>query len=178
MIRFDQPVFGFSAFSGTGKTTLLTRVLPLLEHRGLRVAVIKHAHHNFEPDTPGKDSFRIREAGATQTIVASRQRMVLFRDFAQVEAEPCLQTVLDTLDPAETDLVLVEGFKHEPFAKIELYRPALGKPLLCGQDAHIVAVASDAPLELPRGLPLLDLNRPEAVVNFLLTHSSMQTSTE
>ena len=168
MIRYARPVFGFSARSGTGKTTLLTRLLPLLRERGLRVAVIKHAHHSFDPDTPGKDSYRIREAGATQTIVASRQRMVLFRDFALPPPEPCLQTLLDTLDAAETDLVLVEGFRHEAFAKIELCRPALGRPLLCAEDPDIIAVASDIPLELPRALPLLDLNRPAAIADFLL----------
>ncbi len=174
MIRYSRSVIGFSAASGTGKTTLLTRVLPLLNQRGLRVAVIKHAHHNFEPDTPGKDSYRVRGAGATQTIVASRQRMVLFRDFDQVGAEPCLQTVLDTLDPDETDLVLVEGFKHEDFDKIELCRPVLDRPLFCTQDRHVVAVASDAPVDLPRDLPLLDLNDPEALVDFLLARMAHQ----
>jgi molybdopterin-guanine dinucleotide biosynthesis protein MobB len=165
-------VVGFSASSGTGKTTLLTRILPLIRQRGLRVAVIKHAHHQFDPDTPGKDSYRIREAGASQTIVASRQRMVLFRDFASVEAEPRLQTLLDTLDPAEADLVLVEGFKHETFAKIELHRPSLGRTLRCTEDPHIIAVASDAEIELPRDLPLLDLNDPAAIVDFLLSDAA------
>lgn len=173
MIQYARPVFGLSARSGTGKTTLLTRLLPVFRQRGLRVAVIKHAHHNFDPDTPGKDSYRIRQAGATQTVVASRQRMVLFRDFAEARPEPCLQTVLDTLDADETDLVLVEGFRHEAFAKIELCRPVLGRPLLCEEDTHVIAVASDAPVAVPRNLPLLDLNRAAAIVDFLLAYKSL-----
>lgn len=163
----ERPVLGFCAFSGTGKTTLLTQLLPLLGEQGLRVGVVKHAHHNFDMDQPGKDSYRLRESGARQIVVASARRVASIEELPQPADEPRLADALARINPAAVDLVLAEGFKTEAFPKIELHRPALGKPLLCHEDANIIAVASDARLQLPRGLPALNLNDPAAIAAFI-----------
>jgi len=158
MIDYPRPVLGFSAYSGTGKTTLLKQLLPILGAAEVRVAVIKHAHHHFDIDQPRKDSYELRKAGAVQMLVASSRRMALVTEFAQ-EREPELREMLAALDPERFDLVLVEGFKREGFPKIELHRPALGKPLLCLHDPHIFAVASDGELpECPAYVMRLDIN--------------------
>lgn len=162
-----RPLLGFCAFSGTGKTTLLTRLIPLLRERGLQLAVLKHAHHRFDIDQPGKDSYRLREAGAEQVLIASRHRMALIREFATEQPEPTLATLLGHLDLTDVDLVLVEGFKHESIPKIELHRPALGHPLLHGDDPQVIAVASDGPFEPLRPLPVLDLNDAAAIAGFI-----------
>lgn len=165
---FPLPLIGFCAPSGTGKTSLLTRLIPLLRESGLRVAVVKHAHHDFDIDRPGKDSYRLRHAGADQVVVASRERLALIRESVNATQEPSLADALRHIDPAGADLVLVEGFKHEVFPKIEVSRPALGATLLHPEDPEVIAVATDAPLPLARPLPLLDLNRPEVIRDFLL----------
>jgi molybdopterin-guanine dinucleotide biosynthesis protein B len=145
-------------WSGSGKTTLLTAVLPLLKAQGLRVSTIKHTHHDFDMDRPGKDSFRHREAGAHEVLVASGTRWALLHE---VEGpEPGLPTLLAKLD--HVDLVLVEGFKMHPFPKLEVHRPALAKPPLWPDQAEIVAVASDARLEIGQRT-LLPLNEPGTV---------------
>ncbi|HID48038.1 MAG TPA: molybdopterin-guanine dinucleotide biosynthesis protein B [Chromatiales bacterium] len=167
MIRYPLPLLGFSAFSGTGKTTLLTRLLPLLRAEGVRVGVIKHAHHSFDVDHPGKDSHVLREAGAEQMLIASRNRMALIREFREPRDEPTLSETLDMLSPEHIDLVLVEGFKREQFPKIELHRPMLGKPLLYPDDPDIIAIASDRPLTQTR-LPQLDLYQPHEIASFIL----------
>lgn len=150
------PVLGFVAYSGTGKTTLLERLIPELRARGLRLAVIKHAHHDFDIDHPGKDSHRLRQAGAGAVLVASRRRWALIHENDDERPEPRLAELLAHIDPARVDLVLVEGFKHERYAKVELWRAELGKPFLWPDDDTIVAVASDVPLpQCP--LPRLDL---------------------
>jgi len=164
------PVLGVAAYSGTGKTTLLRRVLPVLRGRGLRVAVVKHAHHSFDTDIPGKDSYELRKAGATQMLVASRHRWALVTETGHA-FEPRLEDLLERLDRDHLDLILVEGFKAEAFPKIELHRPSLGHPLLYPLDPSIIAIAADAPLEPPPPLPTLDLNRPEQIVEFMLTHA-------
>jgi molybdopterin-guanine dinucleotide biosynthesis adapter protein len=161
------PVLGFAAYSGTGKTTLLRKLLPLLTREGLRVAVIKHAHHDFDTDVPGKDSYELRRAGAAQMIVASRRRRAFITETPE-DRDPSLAELLDEIDARHTELVLVEGFKAEPVRKIELHRPSLGYPLLCLADPTIVALATDAPLALARAIPQLDLNRPEDIVDFIL----------
>jgi len=168
-IHCDVPLLGFCAFSGTGKTTLLTRLIPLLRAEGLRLGVIKHAHHDFDIDHPGKDSRRLRESGAEQMLIASRHRMAFIRECNGPEREPRLAELLHCVDTDALDLVLVEGFKREPIAKIELHRPSLGKPLIHAADRHVIAVASDAPVTLVRDLPLLDLNCPEAILDFVLS---------
>lgn len=160
------PVLGFAAFSGTGKTTLLAQLIPQLAQQGVRVALIKHAHHDFDIDHPGKDSHTLRKAGAHQVLVASDRRRALITEYPQA-CEPELSELVAALDPARADLVLVEGFRHVPFAKIELHRPALGHPLLCRQDRSIIAVASDAPLHVAH-VPQLDLNNPAAIATFIM----------
>jgi molybdopterin-guanine dinucleotide biosynthesis protein B len=169
MIDYPLPLLGFSAYSGTGKTTLLKRLLPILRDQGLRIAVIKHAHQGFDVDHPGKDSHELRDAGANRMLVASRRRMALITEFETGHPEPTLDELLQALDPQGLDLVLVEGFKSAPFAKIELHRPALGKPLLCLRDPRIIAVASDGEIQAaPPALPRLDLNDPQAIARFIL----------
>ena len=171
MIDYPLPLLGFSAFSGTGKTTLLTRLLPLLKAEGLRIGVVKHAHNQFEIDHPQKDSYELRQAGADQMLVASRQRTAWVAEFRGNHEEPSLQQTLSALHPESLDLVLVEGFKREAFTKIELHRPSLGKPLLFPDDPNIIAIASDQPIPMSASrLPLLDLNRPGDIVVFILEH--------
>ena len=166
MIRALCPVLGFAAWSGTGKTTLLVRLLPKLRGRGLRVGMIKHAHHSFEVDQPGKDSYELRKAGASPMLVASSRRWALMADLEQ-ERDPVLQEMLDRLDQSQLDVILVEGFKHEAFPKIELHRPAVGKGLLFPEDANVIAIATDAPLAQTAPLSVLDLNDVEAIADFV-----------
>ena len=166
-IQCDVPLLGFSAYSGTGKTTLLERLIPMLKQRGLRLALLKHAHHNFEIDQPGKDSYQLRKAGADQVLVASRFRMAMIKECTAPFREPRLEDLLPCVDTRDLDLVLVEGFKSEPIPKIELYRPALGSPLIHARDPHVIAVATDAPFPLARDLPLIDLNRPDDILHFV-----------
>ena len=169
MISFPLPLLGFCAYSGTGKTTLLTSLLPLLKQEGLRVGMVKHAHHRFDIDHPGKDSYELRKAGAEQMLVASRRRMALIRETGDQQAEPVLEDALAMLAPEHLDLVLVEGFKQAAIAKIELHRPSLGKPLMYPEDPQIIAIASDEPLVIPRHrITQLDLNKPQAFVRFIL----------
>ena len=168
-VKCPLPMLGISAFSGTGKTTLLTQLLPQLRQKGLRVAVIKHAHHEFEIDKPGKDSYRIREAGASQIVVASKNLLALMQTPLAERDEPQLTECLSRLDYEQLDLVLVEGFKHARFAKLELHRPSLGKPLLAHDDRQIVALATDAPVSLDRELPVLDLNDIGKITQFIET---------
>ena len=167
------PIVGFAAFSGTGKTTLLKELLPVLGGRGLRVGVVKHAHHSFELDHPGKDSYELRKSGAAQMLIASRARWALMVERSR-DREPRLDEVLLELDQAALDLILVEGFKDEHFPKIELHRPSLRRPLLCLDDDAIIAVASDAPLDNIRQLPQLDLNRPEEIAAFIVAYAAKQ----
>ncbi len=168
MIDFPVPLLGFCAWSGAGKTTLLRRLLPLLRAHGLRVAVVKHAHHSFDVDHPGKDSYELREAGADQVLVASRNRVAWIRELQRRHEAPPLEEVLRCLDNGAIDLVLVEGYKSAALPKIEVHRPALGRPLLHPGDPHVIAVASDRPVATP--LPWLDLNRPVQVARFILRH--------
>ena len=156
-------IFGFAGYSGSGKTTLIEKLIPLLTARGLKVSLIKHAHHTFDVDTPGKDSYRHRHAGCTEVLVTSSRRWVLMHELRGA-AEPDLNEQLMHLSPC--DLVLVEGFKHEPIPKIEVYRAQVGEPQLHPHDNNIVAVASDA--ELKTTLPQLDMNQPQRVAEFML----------
>lgn len=160
------PLLGIAAWSGTGKTTLLEALLPRLAERGLGVAVIKHAHHEFEVDRPGKDSHRLRQAGAAPMLVASRRRVALMYETPGQE-EPELPELIDLLRPRRPELVLVEGFKAWPLPKLELHRPELGKPLLAPQDPWVRAVASPAPLALPAGVEGLDLNDHRALADWV-----------
>lgn len=162
----ELSILGFVAFSGTGKTTLLSRLIPVLCERGIRCAVIKHSHHDFEIDQPGKDSHRLREAGAEQVILASPHRTFWVRE-GDGEHEPTLAELVARLDPQGLDLVLAEGFRFEPIAKIEVHRPSLGTPLLCREDARVIAVASDQSPAVEVPVPLLPLNDPAVVADFV-----------
>ncbi|MDD1641148.1 MAG: molybdopterin-guanine dinucleotide biosynthesis protein B, partial [Methylococcaceae bacterium] len=157
----------FAAFSGTGKTTLLTQTIPILKHHGVRIGLIKHSHHNFQIDQPGKDSFRLREAGASPVMLVSTHRRAIITEISP-EQEPRLDDQLKLLDQSELDLILVEGFKAEQFPKIELHRPSLNKPLLYPNDPNIIAIASDCTLETPDYLIQLDINQPEIIADFIL----------
>jgi molybdopterin-guanine dinucleotide biosynthesis protein B len=156
-------IIGLAGWSGSGKTTLITKVIPVLVGRGLKVATIKHAHHEFDIDKPGKDSWLHREAGASEVLVASSRRWALVHEL-RGEPEPPLAELVTKLNPA--DLVIVEGFKHHAHPKLEIYRAVIGKPLIYPQDDCVVAIASDTPL-LHAQLPVLMLNDIEAIANVL-----------
>ncbi|MGL5005911.1 MAG: molybdopterin-guanine dinucleotide biosynthesis protein MobB [Plesiomonas sp.] len=166
------PILGIVGYSGSGKTTLLKRVLPLLRQRGIKPALIKHTHHDVDVDTPGKDSFELRKAGADQTIVVCDQRWALMTETPQ---HPVLLAALCAqLDASLLDLVLVEGFKHEPIPKIMLYRETVNKPLaslLIPTDSQLIALGTDNPTALPCALsvPVLDINQPAQFADFIQT---------
>ncbi|WP_119422963.1 molybdopterin-guanine dinucleotide biosynthesis protein B, partial [Desertibaculum subflavum] len=157
-------VLGIAGWSGSGKTTLVERLIPALIARGLSVSTVKHAHHAFDVDRPGKDSWRHRAAGAHEVVVASAARLALMQELRGA-TEPELPEIVARLKPV--DLVLVEGFKRQPIAKLEVHRAVVGKPLLHPEDPWIVAVASDAPLP-GCTLPQLPLDRPEAIADFIV----------
>ncbi len=156
-------IIGIAGWSGAGKTTLLTRVIPLLVARGLRVSTIKHAHHAFDIDQPGKDSHTHRAAGATEVLISSANRFALIHELRGAP-ELTLHTLLGKL--SAVDLVLVEGFKREAHPKLEVYRAVVGKPLLASDDPNIVAIASDAPLAAR--VPVVSLDDPQAVADVLV----------
>lgn len=166
MIKCPTPILGFAAYSGTGKTTLLEKLLPILNEGGVRIAVLKHAHHQFDIDQPGKDSYRLRHAGAQQMLIASAQRWALMTENT-LAAEPRLEELLPHLDHKKLDLVLVEGFKQESFSKIELHRPSTGKTTIYPTDSNIIAVATDEPDKLATQLPILDINNVVEIANFI-----------
>ena len=156
-------VIGLAGWSGAGKTTLLTRLIPHFNAQGLRVSVIKHAHHRFDVDVPGKDSWRHREAGAAEVLISSANRWALMHELRGA-AEPRLPELLSKL--SAVDLVVVEGFKREPHRKIEVHRAANGKPLLFPEDARVVGLASDVAIETR--LPLVHLDNIEDVAALML----------
>lgn len=164
-MKFTKPVLGFAAYSGTGKTTLLVKLLPLMKLQGLRIAMIKHTHHDFDIDKPGKDSYELRKAGANQVLLASNKRRALLTEYEQ-QTEPDIRELVEQLDLKNLDLVLVEGFRHLPFPKIELHRPSMAKPLLYKEDESIIAVACDEHIA-SGDLPLLNLNAVEEVAGFI-----------
>ncbi len=177
MLDTPLPVIGFAAFSGTGKTTLLKQLIPLLRAQGMRPGVIKHAHHQVEFDVPGKDSYVLRKAGAGQVLLASANRWALMGEEPGSQ-EPELPVLLKRMDLMELDLVLVEGFRHIPLPKVELHRPSLGKPLLCEEDESILAVATDTSLGQPVAVPVLDLNDPPAIALFIRQYCAGFTSSQ
>ena len=176
VIEFAKPVIGLCAYSGSGKTTLLEKLLPVLCARNLNVAVIKHAHHSFDVDHPDKDSFRIRKAGARQVLVSSQKRWVLMHEIAPDEAELTLQGALGRIDAGQIDLVIVEGFKSAPVDKIEVHRPVLGAPLIAATDQHVIAIATDQPKDVKASLPLLSLNDPAQIADFIGQFIARQTN--
>jgi molybdopterin-guanine dinucleotide biosynthesis protein B len=161
---------GFSGYSGSGKTTLVESLIPALRLRGQRVSVVKHAHHSFDIDQPGKDTWRHREAGAFEVVVASDRRMALMREFEQAAPMTVHQLIAELDD--SVDWILVEGFKQSDLPKVEVWRSSVGKPARYGGDDFIVAIATDSPdlLPHPTELPILDLNQPDRVAHWLLQH--------
>lgn len=168
-----QRIIGFAGFSGSGKTTLLEKVIPLLKARGLRIAVIKHAHHKFDIDKPGKDSFRHREAGAGEVVVVSGFRWALMHELMD-EAEPSLEELCKRLSPC--DMVLVEGYKYSGIPKIEVHRSETNHPHLFQDDAHFIALASDRHRDIK--LPQLDINDARQVADFILNYFSLDAQHE
>jgi molybdopterin-guanine dinucleotide biosynthesis protein B len=162
-------IFGFAGYSGSGKTTLIERLIPLFTARGLRVSLIKHAHHTFDVDQPGKDSYRHRHAGCTEVLVTSSRRWALMHELRGA-AEPGLAEQIARLSPC--DLLLVEGFKREAIPKLEVYRAEVGEALIHPHDPNVVAVASDVPVQT--ALPRLDLNSPQPIAEFILQHLRLQ----
>ena len=163
------PLLGFVAFSGTGKTTLLRKLLPLLTKENIRIGMIKHAHHTFDIDIPGKDSYELRKAGAVQTIVCSQKRWAIITETPEQGTDPELQDMVNALDASKLDLILVEGFKHINFPKIELHRPSQGHPLLYIEDNNIIAIATDDTLSRQAEIPVLSINDPEEMTKFILS---------
>lgn len=166
------PLLGFAAWSGTGKTTLLEAMLPKLVERGIRVAVIKHAHHNFDIDKEGKDSYRLRKAGANQMLISSRYRRALVTETPEEEAS--LPQLIAQLDQTQLDLILVEGFKKFDFPKIELHREEIGKPWLHPEDSNIIAVAANIPAETE--LPQLDINNLDQLTDFVVQFAKQESN--
>ena len=159
-------IFGLAGWSGSGKTTLVVRLLPELISRGYSVSTVKHAHHDFDIDKPGKDSFEHRHAGATEVMVTSARRWALMHE-NRGAPEPSVAEIAARMTPV--DLLLIEGFKRHAHPKLEIHRPSTGHELLCRDDPHIVAVASDAPLP-DVTLPVLDLNDVPGIADFIAAH--------
>ena len=160
-------IIGLAGWSGSGKTTLVTKVLPRLLARGVRVSTLKHAHHGFDLDQPGKDSFMHRAAGATEVVISSARRFAILHELRE-EPEWDLPDLLARLAPV--DLVLIEGFKRDAFPKLEIHRAENHKPLIHPEDPHIVAIAAD--IVLPQAtVPVLDLNDIERIADVLLEHA-------
>ena len=160
------PIIGFCAYSGTGKTTLLRQLIPLLKKKGHTLAVIKRAHHDFDVDKPGKDSYELRKAGAQQMLVSSSRRYALIHEHVN-NTELNLNDLLARLDQTILDLILVEGFKHEAFPKIELHRSALQKAYLYPNDKNIIALASDSTPPAELDIPFLKLNEVSTIADFV-----------
>jgi molybdopterin-guanine dinucleotide biosynthesis protein B len=158
-------VFGFAGWSGSGKTTLIERLIPRFVQSGLKVSLVKHAHHNFDVDQPGKDSYRHRQAGCTEVMVASGRRWALMHEL-RGEPEPSLADQIAKMTPV--DLLLVEGFKWDPMPKLEIFRKENAKPPLHPDDDHIVAIAADVRFE--SALPQFDLNDHDRIAGFILAH--------
>ncbi len=160
-----KKIIGFAGYSGSGKTTLLEKLIPLLTAQGLRIAVIKHAHHNFDIDKPGKDTYRHRQAGAGEVLIINAQRWALMHELRD-ETEPSLEELCAKFSPC--DLILAEGYKHASIPKLEVHRTETGHESLYPSDPRIIAVVTDSKETLP--LPVLDINQPEDVAAFILNY--------
>ncbi|WP_404377563.1 molybdopterin-guanine dinucleotide biosynthesis protein B [Vreelandella aquamarina] len=176
-LRYPFPVLGVAAWSGTGKTTLLEQLLPLLREKGLSVAVIKHAHHQFDVDQPGKDSYKLRSAGAAPMLIASRQRYALMQE-TPGQDEPDLDSLLALMVPHHPDLVIVEGFKAWPIPKLVLYREGVGDPAILNDDwAQAVALTGESPIPLAPTMTRLDLNSSEEIARWVTEWADQQCRT-
>lgn len=163
-------IFGFAGYSGSGKTTLIEKLIPLFTEKGVTVSLIKHAHHTFDVDQPGKDSYRHRKAGCAEVLVTSSRRWVLMHELRGAP-EPHLGEQIQHLAPC--DLVLIEGFKREHIPKIEVYRAEVGEPLIHPHDPGVVAIAGDRRLDTK--LPQFDLNDAPAIASFVLSHVGLKS---
>ncbi|MGI9283254.1 MAG: molybdopterin-guanine dinucleotide biosynthesis protein B [Endozoicomonas sp.] len=163
---FPLPLIGLAAFSGTGKTTLLEKLIPLLCTKGLNIGIVKASHHSVDPDTPGKDSYRLRRAGSSQLLLSTPERSICYTEKSG-HTDPELMNELQLLDCSRLDLIIVEGFRDAAFPKIELHRQGLDRPLLYPEDPNIIAIAWDIPLTDNPGLPQLNLNSPEQIAEFI-----------
>jgi molybdopterin-guanine dinucleotide biosynthesis protein B len=161
-------IIGLAGWSGAGKTTLVAKLIPSFLERGLKVSTLKHAHHAFDIDQPGKDSYQHRMAGATEVLVASARRFALMHELRD-EAEPTLPELLAKLAPV--DLVIIEGYKRDPHPKLEVFRAGVGKPLIHPDDPHVVAIASDVALPNAK-VPRVDLDDTQAIIDILLDHAA------
>ena len=165
-IKFVRPIIGLCAYSGSGKTTLLEKLIPVFSSYQLKVAVIKHAHHSFDIDHPKKDSYKIRKAGAQQILISSRNRWALIHENEDSHSELTIEDALQQLRVEAIDFVIIEGYKTAPIPKIEIHRPDLGKALISNSDKHVIAIATDDK-NIQSSLPLLDLNDPSQIANFI-----------
>ncbi len=166
-ITYSKPVIGLCAYSGSGKTTLLEKLIPIFCNHARKIAVIKHAHHTFDIDHPEKDSYKIRKAGAQQILISSHKRWAMIHDLADEQTELSLEEALQRLNVNSIDFVIVEGFKAAAIPKIEIHRPSLGKPLISSEDGHVIAIATDQADKVKTNLPLLDLNQPEIIADYI-----------
>lgn len=166
-------MFGLAGWSGSGKTTLMVRLLPELVGRGLSVSTVKHAHHHFEIDRPGKDSYEHRQAGATEVMITGGRRWALMHEIRDT-VEPKVADLMRHMTPV--DLLMIEGFKSDEHPKLEVYRSATGKPLICRDDPKIVAVASDGKLD-GLNIPQLDLNDVPAIADFIIGYCDLKDGT-
>jgi molybdopterin-guanine dinucleotide biosynthesis adapter protein len=161
-------IFGFAGWSGSGKTTLIEKLIPLFVERGLKVSLIKHAHHSFDVDQPGKDSYRHRHAGCTEVLLSSSRRWALVHELRGAP-EPGFEELVAKIAPC--DLLLVEGFKREKLPKLEVYRAVTGEALLHPQDPDIVGIASDRKMDAP--LPWMHLDDAPSIASFILKHAGL-----
>ena len=164
------PIIGFCAHSGTGKTTLLKQIIPILKGRGFSLGIVKHAHHDFDTDQPGKDSYELRKAGAKNMLVSSSRRWTLINEHFGENEEATLAELIDIITHQSLDIVLVEGFKRETFPKIELHRRGLAYPYMYGQDPHVVALATDENPPSDVAIPILDINNPNQIADFIIEY--------
>ena len=165
----NKKLIGFAAYSGTGKTTLIKLIVKLLKELNLKVSVIKHAHHDFDVDKIGKDSYEIRKSGAENMLISSANRWALMHENTN-NSELSLNDLINVLDPLDSDIILVEGFKAEKFPKIELYREEIGKALLHTSDESIIAIATDSKIETSKDIEVLDINNPQEIADYIIKY--------
>ena len=168
----SKKIIGFAAFSGTGKTTLIKKIVSILSKKKYTVSVIKHAHHNFDLDQPGKDSYEIRKSGAENILISSEKRWALIHENKNNQ-ELSLEDLLNILENIDSDIILVEGFKKENFPKIELYRKEIGKDILFYNDKNIVAFATDVDINIEQNIEKLDINDPQQIVDYIIKFLSI-----
>tara|TARA_B100000676_G_C17986731_1_gene792351 strand:+ start:21 stop:539 length:519 start_codon:yes stop_codon:yes gene_type:complete len=168
----SKKIIGFAAFSGTGKTTLIKKIVSILSKKKYTVSVIKHAHHNFDLDQPGKDSYEIRKSGAENILISSEKRWALIHENKNNQ-ELSLEDLLNILGNIDSDIILVEGFKKENFPKIELYRKEIGKDILFYNDKNIVAFATDVDINIEQNIEKLDINDPQQIVDYIIKFLSL-----